>query len=285
MPGPFFMRSSILAASAIMGVFTLFLAATTLIAKALGNGSLGALIHPVMVSEARFVFGFLAVLAVLGLRRATGRRAWAEPPGGAPRPAWATHALRTALGWTAGALMFAAAVELPLADVNALSFLSPVATMLFAIPLLGERVGPWRWLAAVLALVGAAILLRPGAGVIQPAALLALGAAAALGLEAIIIKMLAVREPPGRTMVINNAMGAGLSILIALPVWTTPSGPAVWAGMAALGAIMVSAQILLLSANRLADASFVAPFFYLSLSSGRGFTTSCSSISGPMGSA
>ena len=77
---------------------TLLIAGTTLLAKAMGNGSLGMAVHPLMVSNARFVFGFLTVLAALGLRRAAGRPAWVEPVGGAPRPAWGIHALRTFLG-------------------------------------------------------------------------------------------------------------------------------------------------------------------------------------------
>jgi len=259
------MRSTILFAVVLMLACTMLVAGTTLIAKALGNGTAGQVIPALMVSQARFLFGFLAVAGVLGLRRASGRPAWAEPAGGARRPAWGVHLARTACGWLGGFLMFSAAVQMPLADVNALSFVSPVATMLFAVLLLGEKVGPWRWLAAVIALSGALVLLRPGAGVIQPAALLALGAAATVGLESIAIKRLATTEPPGRTMLINNGMGALIGCVMAIPVFRWPEGWAVWTLLIALGCLMVTAQILLLNANRLADASFVAPFWYLTL--------------------
>lgn len=255
------MRSSVLTAAVLMIFCTLLVAGTTLLAKALGSGAMGQSVHPLMISQARFVFGFAAVALVLGLRRATGQRPWT--PGG--RPNWGLHAGRTALGWMAGGMMFAAAAQMPLADASALSFVSPVATMLFAVPLLGERPGPWRWAAAVIALVGALVLLRPGAGVIQPAALLALGAAAAMGLEAILIKKLAVSEPPGRTMLINNAMGAVLASAMALAVVAWPQTPGHWVALVAMGVVMVTAQILLLNANLRADASFVAPFFYLAL--------------------
>ncbi|MCW1932720.1 DMT family transporter [Pararhodobacter zhoushanensis] len=258
------MRSTILIAVVSMLGCTMLVAGTSLIAKALGSGALGTVIHPLMVSQARFVFGFLAVAVVLSLRLASGRKAWVQSPQ-TPKPNWTRHALRTLLGWTGGGLMFAAAAQLPLADVNALSFTSPVATMLFAMLLLGERVGPWRWGAAVIAMLGALVLLRPGAGVIQPAALLAVGAAVAMGIEAIVIKRLATSEPPGRTMLINNAMGAVLSSVVALTVFVWPQGATVWAGLIGMGVVMVTAQILLLGANRLVDASFVAPFFYLTL--------------------
>ncbi|MFN4100730.1 MAG: DMT family transporter, partial [Pararhodobacter sp.] len=259
------MRPSILLAVALMLGATMLVAATTLIAKALGNGVLGDPVPALMVSQARFVFGFLAVALVLLGRRAMGRQAWVQPEGGAPKPAWFLHLGRTALGWLGGLLMFSAATRMPLADVNALSFVSPVATMIFAVLLLKERVGPWRWIAAGVAMAGAVVLLRPGAGVIQPAALLALGAAAAMGLEAIAIKRLAVTEPPGRTMLINNTMGAVIGCVMAAPVFYWPEGLSIWAPLIALGVVMVTAQILYLTANRLADASFVAPFWYATL--------------------
>lgn len=259
------MRPSIPVAVALMLACTLLVAATTLFAKALGNGAAGPAIPALMVSAARFLFGFLTVAAVLLARRATGRRPWAEPAGGAPRPHWGLQALRTGLGWLGGFLVFSAAARMPLADVSALSFVSPVATMVFASLLLGERVGPWRWLAAGVALCGALVLLRPGAGVVQPAALLALGAAGAMGLEAICIKRLAMTEPPGRTMLINNAMGAAIGVVAMLPVFVWPQGAAAWTLLVAMGSVMVAAQILYLTASRLADASFVAPFWYATL--------------------
>lgn len=259
------MRSSLLLAVLLLMGCTALVAGTTLIAKAMGNGTLGDPVPALMVSQARFVFGFLAVALVLGLRRASGRKAWIEPAGGARRPDWRVHLARTALGWLGGFLMFSAAARMPLADANALSFISPVATMVFAVLLLGEKVGPWRWVAAGISLLGAVILLRPGAGVIQPAALFALGAAATMGLESIAIKRLAMTEPPGRTMLINNAMGAAIGCVMAAPVFFAPAQPAVWGLAVSLGVMMVSAQILLLSANRIADASLIAPFWYLTL--------------------
>ena len=198
----------------LMIACTLLVAGTTLIAKALGTGVTGDSLHPLMVSQARFVFGALSVALALGFVMARGRRPW---PVAAP-PHWGLHALRSGLGWASNVLIFAAVAQMALTDANALSFLSPFVTMLVAIPILGERPGRWRWAAAALAFVGAVILLRPGMGVFQPAALLALAGAVTMGCEAIVIKRLAMTEPMARTMLINNAMGAALASLAALPV-------------------------------------------------------------------
>ena len=244
----------------LMTACTLLVAGTTLIAKALGTGVMGDTLHPLMVSQARFVFGALAVSVALLAVRATGRRPW--PVSGPPN--WGLQALRSALGWISNVLVFAAVTQIALTDANALSFLSPFATMLIAIPVLGERPGRWRWLAAGLAFVGAVILLRPGAGVFQPAALLALGAAVLLGFELIAIKKLSGREAPLQILTINNGIGLCIASVAVLAVWAPPTA-AQWAALAALGLMMALAQACFVNAMARADASYVAPFSYTTL--------------------
>jgi drug/metabolite transporter (DMT)-like permease len=66
-------------------------------------------------------------------------------------------------------------------------------------------------------------------------------------------------------MLINNAMGMVLATAMAAPYWQWPQTAAIWGALVAMGLVMVTAQIALLSANQRADASFLAPFFYLTL--------------------
>lgn len=229
-------------------------AATTLLAKALGRSLDGAPgLHPLQVAAGRFVFAFLAVLPLALWRRPALR--------GTP---YALHAGRTVAGWAASTLLFAAAAVIPLADATAIGFLSPLIAMLLAIPLLGERVGPWRWAAAGVALAGAMVLIRPGTQAFQAAALLALASACCMGLELILIKRLSIAEPALRMLAVNNAMGTALSLAAALLVWQSPS-PRQWLLLAALGVTMVSAQSLLIQAMRRGEASYVVPFFYATL--------------------
>ena len=174
------------------------------------------------------------------------------------------HLARTGCGVVGVTLMFAAAARIPLSDATAISFLNPVFGMMLAIPLLGEKVGPIRWTAAGIALVGALILLRPGAGSFQPAALLALGAAMALGAELIVIKRLSGAESPLQILLINNALGLVISTLAMLAFWAPPT-PAQWAVLVALGLLMASAQACFVNAMARADASLVTPFSYVTL--------------------
>nr|WP_038651241.1 DMT family transporter [Roseibacterium elongatum] len=232
---------------------TAFIAATTLLAKALGTEALGDPLHPLQVSHGRFLFAWIAIATTLAVLRPR-----------LIRPDWAHHVGRTLCGWGGVSLMFAAAAMIPLSDATAISFLNPVFGMILAIPFLGETVGKWRWLAAAIAFAGAMILIRPGTEAMQPGALLALGAALCLGFELIFIKRLSGREGPLQILFINNSLGLVIASLAVLAVWQPPS-PAQWAALAGLGLAMACAQACFVNAMARADASFVTPFSYLTL--------------------
>ncbi|SHH98945.1 DMT family transporter [Marivita hallyeonensis] len=230
-----------------------FVAGTTLLAKMLGTDALGPALHPFQISQGRFIFALLAfATAALALRLQF------------TEIAWKTHTLRVFCGWGGVTLMFAAAAFIPLSDATAISFLNPVIGMLLAIPLLKERVGPVRLGAAAIALAGALILLRPTPEAFQPAALLALGAAIALGFEIIVIKRLTGREGPMQILLTNNVIGVGIASIAALWVWIAPT-PQQWVALAGIGFLMAAAQACFINAIARADASFVGPFFYATL--------------------
>lgn len=230
-----------------------FAAGTTLLAKALGTGVLGPEMHPLQISHGRFLFAFVAIITMIAVMRPR-----------MTRPDFRLHAIRSAFGWGGVTLMFAAATFIPLSDATAISFLNPVFGMMLAIPLLGEKVGPIRWSAALIALAGAAILTRPGGGAIEFGAMLALGSALLLGAELIAIKRLSGREGPYQILLVNNGIGLLIATLAMLPVWQMPTAQQ-WAALAAVGMLMAMAQACFVNAMARADASFVAPFFYAAL--------------------
>ncbi len=232
---------------------TAFIASASLIAKMLGTDTLGPGLHPFQISHGRFVFAFLAISAAVAVL-----------PPRISRPHWRLHIGRTLFGWMGVTLLFSAVAVIPMADATAISFLNPVFAMVLAIPLLGERVGRIRWGAAAIAMGGALILLRPTPDSFQPAALLALAAAGAMGMELIFIKKLTGRERVFQILVVNNLIGVGIATLAVLPVWVMPTG-AQWGALVLLGLVMICAQTLFVNAMARADASFVAPFSYATL--------------------
>lgn len=240
-------------AAALILFATAFIAATTLMAKSLGTDTLGPALPALQISHGRFLFAFMALTSVALVMRPE-----------LSKPRWGLHIARTSFGWAGVTLMFASVAYIPLADATAISFLNPVFGMMLAIPLLGEQVGRVRWSAAVLALIGALILLRPTPDSFQPAALLALGAAMVMGLELVFIKKLAGRENPFQILLVNNLIGLCIATCAVLPVWQVPTGPQ-WALLAGIGVCMAVAQTCFVNAMARADASFVAPFSYATL--------------------
>ncbi len=108
------------------------------------------------------------------------------------------------------------------------------------------------------------ILLRPTPESFQPGAMLALAAAAVIGMELIFIKKLAGREAPFQILFINNAIGLAIASLAVVWVWQAPS-LLQWAGLAAVGVLMAGAQVCFIHGMARADASYVAPFSYATL--------------------
>ena len=240
-------------AAALITVATAFIAATTLLAKALGTDTLGPALNPLQISHGRFLFAFLGLISVAAFVRPKFGKAHIG-----------LHIGRTSFGWAGVTLMFASVAWIPMADATAISFLNPVFAMVLAIPLLGERIGPWRWGAAAIALIGALVLLRPTPASFQPAALLALGAAMVMGMELIFIKKLTGREGLFQVLLTNNLLGLFIASAAVWPVWQVPTLEQ-WAALAGIGLLMACAQTAFINGMARADASFVAPFSYATL--------------------
>lgn len=228
-------------------------AGTTLIAKTLGTDTVGPALHPTQVTAGRFVFALSTLLIVapfLKLRFS-----------GVP---WKPHLLRTFFGFLGVSCMFAAASQMPLGEATAITFLNPIASMILAIPLLGEKVGPVRWSAAAISCLGALILIRPGMDAFQFAAQIALAAAFFMGFEVIFIKRLSDREPAIRILFINNCLGVILSVIAASYFWQSPTQDQ-WMLLVLLGCMMACAQAFFIQAMKFSEASFVVPFMYATL--------------------
>lgn len=229
-------------------------AVTSLLAKTLGlptNNNMG--LSPFQVSAGRFCFALIALLLFLLF----------SPP---KRPTlsganWPLHLLRSICGWLGITCMFAAVARMPVSEATAISFLSPLVSMILAVFMLGERLGMRKIIAVSLAITGAALILRPGTDALQLAGLYALMAAFFMGIEAIFIKRLSDTEPVLRVLLINNTMGACFSLCAALTVWIWPS-PIQWMWLMMLGGVMILAQSLFIQAMKRGDASFVIPAFY-----------------------
>ncbi|HFQ15316.1 MAG TPA: EamA family transporter, partial [Rhodobacteraceae bacterium] len=87
------------------------------------------------------------------------------------------HLLRGGFVVFANLTFFLGLAALPLAETTAIFFVAPLVLTVFSVVFLGEYVGPHRWGAVVLGMIGVLVIVRPGSDSFQLAALLPLAAA------------------------------------------------------------------------------------------------------------
>lgn len=193
------------------------------------------------------------------------------------------HLLRGAFVVTANMLFFLGLAAMPLAEAVAIFFISPLVITVFSIIFLGEKVGPRRWAAIVVGLVGVLIVVRPGTAAFQTASLLPLGAAVAYAALHIMTRRIG-KSDSATTMafyiqivfiviclVIGLAIGDGrfsaqddpsLAFLFRAWVWPEMVDLPLFIGIGfgvAVGGYCIS------QAYRVAEAGFIAPFEYLAM--------------------
>lgn len=168
-------------------------------------------------------------------------------------------------------VFFTAAIKfIPLADATAINFVTPLLVTALSVPLLGEKVGPRRWMAIAVGLVGVLVALRPGGqGVASLAGLAVLAAATGYALTAIMVRILHRTDSSQALVFWMIAMTAALAGLLALPGWVSLQGGDGWV-LAGVGLTGFLGQVAITEAFRSGDASVVAPFEYSALAWGLG---------------
>lgn len=181
------------------------------------------------------------------------------------------HIWRGVAGTAAMGLGFSALGFLPLPEVTAIGYASPLLVVIFASMFLGEEVRAFRLSAVALGLVGVLIVLSPrlngfaGRDIGEVfGAMAALMGAVFAGLAQVFVRKMVASERTSAIVFWFTITSAGLS-LITLPfgwVLPTPTQAALLVSAGLLGGL---GQILLTSSYRFADASIVAPFDYASM--------------------
>lgn len=154
--------------------------------------------------------------------------------------------------------------RMKLVDAIAITFTAPILIAALSVPLLRERVGLHRWSAIAFGFVGVLIILRPGTGVFQWAAMAALGSTAVYALLMISTRALKSTESAAALMFYPQFGMAITGIFLAPFFWQTPNlhqlGLFVIVG--ALGSFGI---VCLTNAFRLAPVATVSPFEYTAL--------------------
>ncbi|WP_417267208.1 DMT family transporter [Celeribacter baekdonensis] len=172
--------------------------------------------------------------------------------------------LRGFLQLTAAACFFAALKTQGLAEATAVADLAPVLITLGAAVLLGEKVGFRRIMGIIAALIGALIIIRPGASVFSFTSLWPLGSAVCLAGYALSTRYIGTKENPFTALLYSGLICTAIMSLIVPFRWVAPSGEALML-MAVMGALGAVGQFMMIRAYAAAEASAIAPFSYAGL--------------------
>jgi drug/metabolite transporter (DMT)-like permease len=160
---------------------------------------------------------------------------------------------------------FAIAVKtVPLAELQAISLVYPLLVTIVAIPILGERVGVFRFGAVVAGFIGAMIIVRPGGLPLDWGVAFAVLSSASYAIYAALTRLVSREDTTATSMVYVGLVGLVFSTGVGVFFWT----PMDWQGIGFVVIVMVTtctAHSLIMAALALAPASVLQPFNYVSL--------------------
>ena len=194
-----------------------------------------------------------------------------------------THVLRGLFVVGANMAFFLALAAMPMADATAIFFVSPMIIAIFSVIFLKETVGPRRWMAISLGLLGVLIMIRPGSDTFSPIALLPLLAAASYAALHTLTRKLGVTESAAtlafyiQLTVVTFSAGVGLalgdgrfdtgghaSMAFLTRAWVWPAA-ADWPFFVITGVGSAIGGLLISQAYRLCEAALVAPLEYAAM--------------------
>ena len=234
----------------IAGVFWVTLSMALLAGlAAFSRAVINAGVHPFEVVFLRNLFAVTMLLPLLAWR------GWSL----ARSDQIGLYSWRVAISLFSMQAWFYAIALIPIGEVTAISFLSPLFGTLGAIFLLGERVRIRRWTALLVGFIGAMIILRPAGAPLGLGQICAILSAMTMGLTAILVKQLTANDDPDKIVFLTNALLLPLSLVPALFVWSWPSLH-VLPYLLGMGICAVLGHVLLVRGYAATDASLAMTF-------------------------
>jgi len=227
------------------------------IAGKLVDGAYPALAIVVM----RYVGGFLTIGAFVLISR--------TPLSALKSPKPSRHFVRACLGIGGGAFIIHATSVMPVANATAIGLTEGVMIIALAGLLLKETITVRHWLAALIAMLGAGLVVSQSVDLTATryagweGIIAAFIGALFMALEILLIKYLSSREDPLRMLLYVNGFGAIISITLSMVLfdWQILTNPALLVFLS-LGPLAIIAQYFNIRAFMLVSASTLAPIIY-----------------------
>ena len=174
------------------------------------------------------------------------------------------HGTRAIVHFGAQFCWLKALTLIPLAQLFALEFTSPVWVALLAPLLLGERFTGWRMLAGAIGFAGVLVTLGGGSASLDTGTVLALASALGFALSMISTKMLTRTESTATILLYMFVLQSIIALpIVGMSMRVPELVPLLWAS--AVAVTSMSAHFALTKAFAAADAMVVAPMDFLRL--------------------
>ncbi|WP_316355504.1 DMT family transporter [Devosia sp.] len=211
---------------------------------------------PFQITMMRY-WGFAAFSLLLVMRQAPLRQALNSKV-----PLW--QVLRGVL-LMADIWFFALALRtVPLGELQAITVVYPLLVTLFAIPILGEKVGVFRFVAVAVGFAGALVIVRPGGLPLDWGVGFALSSATLYAIYIVITRKVSQFDSAATSMTYTALIGLVMSGVVGVFFWQ-PMGWGDFALVVTVMATTCAGHGLMVYALSMAPASVVQPFNYFSL--------------------
>jgi drug/metabolite transporter (DMT)-like permease len=205
------------------------------------------------VMEFRSAIGFMLLLPLV--YRAGG-------PAGLRTRRPLQHVARNLVHYGAQLGWFLALTLIPLGEVVAIEFTTPIWTAILATAFLGERMNGGKILAVVLGLIGVIVIVRPGLSAVNVGQLIALMAAVAFGVSIAMVKSLTRTDTTLQIIFWMTVVQSIAGFVPAIVVWTWPSATA-WGWLLVVAFCGTFSHYCMARAMLYADATIVVPMDFL----------------------
>ncbi|MEP1210031.1 MAG: DMT family transporter [Rhizobiaceae bacterium] len=217
---------------------------------------------PQQLSVFRNLFGLLPTVLIL-----LWSKTWIE----AGRPLvirqWKLGVLRGLFVALAQLCFYLALSKLEFATATSIAFSGPLFVTALSIPLLGHRVGLWRWLAVLIGFTGVLLVMRPGSQAFEWYAVLPLCAAFNYAVISVTSRLFDDSVPTALINIYSNcgALVGSLVLVVMTGEFVPVASAQDWLLLIAMGGAGGIAVFCLVSAYRLADPSSLSPFEYFGI--------------------
>ncbi len=157
---------------------------------------------------------------------------------------------------------FIAVRYLPLTLTATISFSAPIMVCALSWPVLGERVGPWRWTAILIGFVGLLVAVRPFGATLHWAIIFSITTAFCMAMYALLTRRLSGFVSPMTMQFYGGLVGTILLAPFAIAFWQMPKTWLEWLLLFGVGVSGWAGHEVFSRAHGFAEAGVLTPFSY-----------------------